>query len=257
MTTSNNNHSKSNHTRNASTVSLSNSNAYIAPSPLSPNLISPPSGIWTKDRFKRIAAICREKGRALKHAGDKRMREYSSSSNSNSANTNSKSAGGVASRHAIPVLALLEQLDAVILYAYAFWCEDQAAGYARTRQTSSASNASSSATSTSSSTSTLTSIDLRSNASNENQSSINSNNLNASTSSNLSSTSFNGNGNGQSTNTTWKPGCIAENWKSIFGLVAFVRGRAEKMSLNPPSARSSPRLAEGLPRAMELVVAWL
>jgi hypothetical protein len=112
-------------------------------------------------------------------------------------------------RH-IPVLALFEQVDAIILYAYAFYCEDQAIGSVRNRQP------------------TATSTE-----------------------------------NGENDKETvarqgaWRPGCIAENWKSIFGLVAFVKGRAEKMGATPPSARSAPKLAEAVPRAMELVVAWL
>ena len=111
-------------------------------------------------------------------------------------------------RH-IPVLALFEQVDAIILYAYAFYCEDQAIGSFRNRQP------------------TVTSTDNGDNKENIGRQSA------------------------------WRSGCITENWKSIFGLVAFVKGRAEKMGATPPSARSAPKLAEAVPRAMELVVAWL
>lgn len=129
----------------------------------------------------------------MKHSGDKRMREYQPTA------TN---------RH-IPVLALFEQVDAIILYAYAFYCEDQAIGSLRTRQPTNGSTETSDATKE---------------------------------------------GIGKS---NWRAGCIAENWKSIFGLVAFVKGRAEKMGASPPSTRSAPKLAEAVPRAMELIVAWL
>lgn len=115
-------------------------------------------------------------------------------------------------RH-IPVLALLEQVDAVLLYAYAFWCEDQAAGSVRVRQGSVSSSTAAAAAS-------------------------------------LDPTEAIG-------TARWKPSCIVENWKSVFGLMSFVKGRAEKMANTPPSASSSPKLASEVPRVMELIVAWL
>lgn len=228
---------------------------------------------WTRERFKRIAAICREKGRALKHAGDKRMREYSSPSTASSSSSSSSSNTSSRDRHITPILALFEQIDAVILYAYAFWCEDQAAGCVRGRQASNSSLH-------------VGTPNLLANSTNADHSNM----LGASTSSitcapggggnggpSISSTSststMNALGNSANapesattatTNYTWKAGCIAENWKSIFGLVSFVRGRAEKLMVSPPSAlmRSAGgsgygRRMEGLPRAMEIVVAWM
>lgn len=164
------------------------------------------------------------------------MIEYSSSKPSPP--STSASSSTTFNRHLTPILALFEQIDAVILYAYAFWCEDQAAGQARNRQASSSSLLSASTNSDNSAT------------------------LGASTS---SSTSIS-NGIDQSVNnviggnsTNWKAGCITENWKSIFGLVAFVRGRAEKLmnTSNLNTAKVGSKIMEGLPRAMEIVVAWM
>lgn len=77
----------------------------------------------------------RDKGRQLKHSSDKIAREASTPGESS--------------------LALLQQMDAVLLYVYAFWCDDQAAKT-----------------------------------------------------------------------------CVVQNWQSIFGLLAFVKSRAEKAGLS-------------------------
>ncbi|KAK9900174.1 hypothetical protein P389DRAFT_165360 [Cystobasidium minutum MCA 4210] len=232
---------------------------------------------WTRERFKRIAAVCREKGRALKHSGDKRMREYSSPSTA--ASSGSNAAGQPVNRHIIPILALFEQVDAVILYAYAFWCEDQAAGCVRGRAQTTGSNGSNGTGNGAPSASTP---NLLSNSTNSESSSGSSATLGGSTSSlsnDLSATaaaaavaagggshsasSSSSSVNASSSQYTWKSGCIAENWKSIFGLVGFVRGRAEKMMSAPlhPSlvhpSRGGSRRMEGLHRAMEIIVAWL
>ena len=114
-------------------------------------------------------------------------------------------------RH-VPVLAVLEQVDAVILYAYAFYCEDQAVGMARNRQAIQAHNQSLSIP-------------------NDEQPHFGS--------------------------LQWKMGCIADNWKSIFGLVSFVKSRAEKLAASPSPPGASHRIVSELPRAMELIVVWM
>ena len=153
---------------------------------------------WSRDRFKRLASICRERGRALKHSGDRRMREYAPQT-------------AVGSARLVPILALLEQVDAIILYSFAFWCEDQAAG--SLRQPSSSGPVTALPTSQSSS------------------------------------------GAAQS---RWKPGCVVENWRSIFGLVAFAKSRSEKMLAQPPtSLRSQAELSREVIRGLELITAWL
>lgn len=144
---------------------------------------------------------CRDKGRELKHSGDRKMREYRPDS------TN---------QH-IPVLALLEQVDAIVLYACAFWCEDLAIGTIRSRQASNTST-----DSVSSSTSSSTAISS-----------------------------------GGPGSPGWKMGCNQENWKSLFGLLAFVKGKAEKLAASPIPSSASETLAREVPRIMELIVAWL
>ena len=152
---------------------------------------------WSRDRFKRLASICRERGRALKHSGDRRMREYAPQT-------------AVGSARLVPILALLEQVDAIILYSFAFWCEDQAAG--SLRQPSSTGPVSTMPTPQSSS----------------------------------------------GLQSRWKPGCVVENWRSIFGLVAFAKSRSEKMLAQPPtSLRSQAELSREVIRGLELITAWL
>lgn len=77
----------------------------------------------------------RAKGRELKHAGDKIARENATSTST--------------------VLAVVLQMDAVLLYVYAFWCDDTAA-----------------------------------------------------------------------------KNCLAQNWQSIFGLLSFVKSRADKANMD-------------------------
>lgn len=58
----------------------------------------------------------RNRGRELKHSGDRRMREASVASSSYGA------------PHPDAEVAALEQTDALLLYVYSFWCDDQAGG---------------------------------------------------------------------------------------------------------------------------------
>lgn len=144
--------------------------------------------VWTKDRFKKIAVKCREQGRVLKHAGDKRMRDYHSGSKGPKE----------------PILALLEQVDAVILYAYAFWCEDQMSGSLRNLPTSSKASDSKGK---------------------------------------------------EAMPSSWEAGCAAQNWKSIFGLVQFVRQRADKLAQSLPPGTPAHAVQE-LQQAMHVISAW-
>ncbi|KAM0790799.1 hypothetical protein ACM66B_004646 [Microbotryomycetes sp. NB124-2] len=105
--------------------------------PLSPWLGKPGQDWHTaypKERLRKLAAKYRDCGRSLKHAGDAIAKE---------ARTGPRGK-----------LALAKQTEAILLYAFAFWCDDQAA-----------------------------------------------------------------------------KACIPSNWKSIFGLLAFVKSRAEKDKL--------------------------
>ena len=58
----------------------------------------------------------RQRGRELKHRGDHRRRDISTSKRH------------IASPEKESLVASLEQLDALLLYMYGFWCEDQACG---------------------------------------------------------------------------------------------------------------------------------
>ncbi|SGY90806.1 BQ5605_C039g11829 [Microbotryum silenes-dioicae] len=60
---------------------------------------------FSKDRLRKMAAQFRATGRELKHTGDKLARESTAN-------------------HAV---ALAYQTDAILLYVFAFWCDDQAA----------------------------------------------------------------------------------------------------------------------------------
>jgi len=66
---------------------------------------------WSKEIYVETAASYRRKGRDVKHAGDRRLRE--ASTNPASADTQ---------KH----IAALEQTDALLHFVYGFWCEDQA-----------------------------------------------------------------------------------------------------------------------------------
>ncbi|GAA6018373.1 hypothetical protein JCM11491_005949 [Sporobolomyces phaffii] len=59
---------------------------------------------WPKERLRSLGAECRDHGRRLKHSGD-----------------------ALASRSPGGLLALAHQLDAILLYVFAFWCDDSAA----------------------------------------------------------------------------------------------------------------------------------
>ncbi|KAK4050802.1 hypothetical protein OIV83_003223 [Microbotryomycetes sp. JL201] len=105
--------------------------------PLSPWLGTPGQDwrqAFPKERLRKLAARYRDCGRGLKHSGDAIAREARSGPRAK--------------------LALAKQTEAILLYAFAFWCDDQAA-----------------------------------------------------------------------------KACIPSNWKSIFGLLAFVKSRAEKEKL--------------------------
>jgi hypothetical protein len=68
---------------------------------------------WTKEAYISTAVSYRHIGRELKHRGDRRLRDSSSHLTSplNEA-----------------LIAGLEQTDALLLYTYGFWCEDQGNG---------------------------------------------------------------------------------------------------------------------------------
>lgn len=68
---------------------------------------------WSKERFIDTAAAYRHRGRELKHRGDRRLRDSS---------TNYSSPISEA------LIAGLEQTDALLLYVYGFWCDDQGRG---------------------------------------------------------------------------------------------------------------------------------
>lgn len=68
---------------------------------------------WSKEQYIDTAAAYRHRGRELKHRGDRRLRESS---------TNYTSPINEA------LIAGLEQTDALLLYVYGFWCDDQGRG---------------------------------------------------------------------------------------------------------------------------------
>ncbi|GAA5941594.1 uncharacterized protein JCM15063_001630 [Sporobolomyces koalae] len=65
---------------------------------------------WPKERLRKLAAQCRDHGRRLKHSGDSLARRASPSSSSPTM-----------------LLSLAHQVDAILLYVFAFWCDDTAA----------------------------------------------------------------------------------------------------------------------------------
>ncbi|GAA5936105.1 hypothetical protein JCM1841_007055 [Sporobolomyces salmonicolor] len=65
---------------------------------------------WPKERLRKLATQCRELGRRLKHTGDALSRSTPAPSPSLKA----------------PLRALAHQMDAILLYVFAFWCDDQA-----------------------------------------------------------------------------------------------------------------------------------
>ncbi|CEH14331.1 hypothetical protein CBOM_02185 [Ceraceosorus bombacis] len=69
---------------------------------------------WDKDLFVSTAASFRARGRSLKHQGDQRLREESTMRIGSSPSS-------------AACIATFEQMDAVLLYVYSFWCEDEAA----------------------------------------------------------------------------------------------------------------------------------
>lgn len=71
-----------------------------------------PARTWTKEEFARLATIYQSRGRSLKHSGDRRIRDASPRASSTS-------------RNSAQTIANYEQTEAIVLYLYAFWCEDQ------------------------------------------------------------------------------------------------------------------------------------
>lgn len=74
------------------------------------------SNVWNKELYFETAKLYRQKGRELKHRGDNRRRDISTNKRLSS------------SPEKESLVASLEQLDALLLYMYGFWCEDQACG---------------------------------------------------------------------------------------------------------------------------------
>ncbi|GAA5889378.1 hypothetical protein JCM6882_000726 [Rhodosporidiobolus microsporus] len=67
---------------------------------------------WPKERLRKLGAECRELGRSLKHKGDAFARSASSLS-------------GTAARKD-RLRGIVHQMDAILLYVFAFWCDDVA-----------------------------------------------------------------------------------------------------------------------------------
>ncbi|GAA6063099.1 hypothetical protein JCM10212_003297 [Sporobolomyces blumeae] len=61
---------------------------------------------WPKERLRKLGAQCRDLGRQLKHSGDSLARRSTTPT--------------------ATLLSLAHQLDAILLYVFAFWCDDQA-----------------------------------------------------------------------------------------------------------------------------------
>ncbi|GAA5859510.1 hypothetical protein JCM8547_006856 [Rhodosporidiobolus lusitaniae] len=68
---------------------------------------------WPKERLRKLAAQCRDLGRSLKHKGDAFARSTSSSSDPHAARKDR-------------LRALVHQMDAILLYVFAFSCDDAA-----------------------------------------------------------------------------------------------------------------------------------
>jgi len=71
-----------------------------------------PTELLSRDRLKALASAGQTRGRALKHSGDGHLRSASTRTDSNND----------------LAMGLLELANALILYVYAFWCEDLLAG---------------------------------------------------------------------------------------------------------------------------------
>ncbi|GAA6031589.1 hypothetical protein JCM8097_006537 [Rhodosporidiobolus ruineniae] len=75
---------------------------------------------WPKERLRKLAAQCRDLGRSLKHKGDAFSRSASSSS--------APPAPGAPapSPRKDRLRGIVHQMDAILLYVFAFWCDDVA-----------------------------------------------------------------------------------------------------------------------------------
>ncbi|BGP18514.1 hypothetical protein JCM10213_002971 [Rhodosporidiobolus nylandii] len=67
---------------------------------------------WPKERLRKLGGQCRELGRSLKHKGDAFARSASTAS------------GSAARKDRLR--AIVHQMDAILLYVFAFWCDDAA-----------------------------------------------------------------------------------------------------------------------------------
>ncbi|GAA6015028.1 hypothetical protein JCM10207_008709 [Rhodosporidiobolus poonsookiae] len=73
---------------------------------------------WPKERLRKLAASCRDLARTLKHKGDAFSRPPSSGAD-----------GGPAPSRPTRkdyLRGIVHQMDAILLYAFAFWCDDAA-----------------------------------------------------------------------------------------------------------------------------------
>lgn len=77
-----------------------------------------PARTWSKERYVSTGQAFQSRGRALKHSGDRRLREASTASYSSSSKQ-------LAAQQA----ATFEHTEAILLFIYAFWCEDAAANW--------------------------------------------------------------------------------------------------------------------------------
>ncbi|CAO1638134.1 unnamed protein product [Parajaminaea phylloscopi] len=107
------------------TASSSSSSSSSSPQPDAASVQQvPPRRSWTREDYVATGTMYQARGRALKHAGDRRLREANS--------TFDRGAMSAAQR-----VAIHQHTEAILLFIYGFWCEDWAASLKNASSTSS------------------------------------------------------------------------------------------------------------------------
>lgn len=101
-------------TRDVKAVATSSSKKASSSSAKAVATAPPAHRTWTREQYATTGSLYQSKGRALKHAGDRRLREASS-------------AYDASTTAASQQVAIYQHTEAILLFMYGFWCEDWAA----------------------------------------------------------------------------------------------------------------------------------
>ncbi|KAK0519571.1 hypothetical protein OC834_007337 [Tilletia horrida] len=102
----------------ASSSSLSTKMRSVSRTPSEESADSLPPKPWTLDLLSETSRKYKARGRQLKHAGDKQMREYSADQQDGASKAR-------LTKQEVIETAALQHIDAILHYVYAFWCDDQ------------------------------------------------------------------------------------------------------------------------------------